>query len=148
MKNIKNARPPGPSALVKAGEPFTSDYDEKSGSPQPLVVSDWILVIGAAERLFGRLAAVALWHESPLPRIDRLPLLEMRFFEERVVQKTYGSILAEHLFEAYVEWCLESGCEPLTASGFGRAMTKLGVQRRKSSRIIYQHIALRRRWAS
>ena len=137
--------PPVESKRVSSGLANSQDL---FAAGLEMSAADWIAIVEAARRIFGRSAAAALWRQSPLPRIDQLPLLEARFLEEVVVQLTYRSAAAAELHSAYVEWSRENGCEPLSAGGFGRAMTRFGLERRKSGCGIYQHIALRRRWSA
>jgi hypothetical protein len=150
MAQTTNARRLGPGAHGQVGEPRTTFCRKRPSRTQgtsleQLSSNDWISVIDLTDRIFGRPVAAALYHQSPLPAVSQLPLLESRFLEERVVMLTYGSLPAAELFEVYVDWCRENCCEPLSILGFGRAMTKLGLERRKSSRSIYRHIALRGR---
>lgn len=115
----------------------------------PLTVAEKIAVVDQAQRTFGASVAAALWRELGLPGVDHHALLEARFVEQCVLRNTYGRVPAAALHDAYRSWCQAAGCDPLTVNAFSRAMRQLGLERMKSNggRIVYRHVALRRRTA-
>jgi hypothetical protein len=74
----------------------------------------------------------SLGNESPeaVPSSDQVA----DFVGTRCVISSEKLIIAKDLYNAYVEWCRETGQEPLVQRSFGMRLTTLGFQRRRRGR--------------
>jgi prophage antirepressor-like protein len=113
----------------------------------------WLREVELTFRLRGRVAAIALWDQSPLPRPDssaassdgEAPADEIdSFLAATVVFERNVSVVAGELYARYRAWTAGRGIEPVSLVRFGHAMSARGIRKRKSGPWRYLGLRLRR----
>ena len=65
-----------------------------------------------------------------------------RFLEEKTVKSAEAEIKAKDLYEAYKNWCTETGEHPISGTAFGRTMVERNYQKVKSTYVFYKGLRL------
>ena len=133
---------------------YTAPADEGEASPTtPNEDRNKLDKIHYALRLFGPPAARALWRALGLEWVPEMaqagiaaPTADMNvaeFAAQRLLKRPGIVTAAGVIYQAYREWCADSGVAPLSDSSFGKMLVRLGYEKTKSNRIYYRNVIVK-----